>query len=71
MTARSKACIAALPPSVALLADKGYDSQNLREWLDDRGTKAVNPPRRNRKIQSEGGGGRRRHAVRLAAVEAL
>src|SRR3546814_7322648 len=44
-------CIAAMPPSAELVADKGYDSQALREWLEARGTQAVIPPRRNRKIQ--------------------
>ncbi|MFW2828546.1 IS5 family transposase [Sphingomonas sp. ID0503] len=47
----AKTCIAALPPSVELVADKGYDSQELREWLDQRGTQAVIPPRCNRKVQ--------------------
>jgi len=41
-------CIEAMPPSAELVADKGYDSQALREWLDERGTEAVIPPRRNR-----------------------
>ncbi len=40
-----------MPPSAELVADKGYDSQALREWLAGRGTRAVIPPRRNRKIQ--------------------
>nr|WP_188819823.1 IS5 family transposase [Novosphingobium indicum] len=44
-------CIEAMPPSTQLVADKGYDSQALREWLDERGTEAVIPPRKNRKIQ--------------------
>ena len=44
-------CIVALPPSAELVADKGYDSRALREWLDERGTTPVIPPRRNRKIQ--------------------
>ena len=42
-----------MPPSAELVADKGYDSQALREWLDGRGTQAVIPPRKNRKIQYE------------------
>ena len=46
-------CIEALPPSAELVADKGYDSQALREWLDERGTQAVIPPRKNRKIKYE------------------
>ena len=49
----AKACIEALPPSSELVADKGYDSQELREWLEERGTKAVIPPRKNRKVQYE------------------
>jgi transposase len=40
-----------MPPSAELVADKGYDSQALREWLADRGTQPVIPPRKNRKIQ--------------------
>jgi transposase len=35
-----------MPPSTELVADKGYDSQALREWLDARGTEAVIPPRK-------------------------
>lgn len=42
-------CIEALPPSAELVADKGYDSRALREWLEARGTKPVIPPRRYRK----------------------
>lgn len=49
----ARLCIEALPPSAELVADKGYDSQALREWLDERGTEAVIPPRRNRKVQYE------------------
>lgn len=64
----ARACIEALPPSAELVADlqsaprpvppgdrsaMGYDSQALRDWLDERGTKAVIPPRRNRKVQYE------------------
>ncbi|SFU22890.1 Transposase [Mesorhizobium sp. YR577] len=44
-------CIGAMPPSAELVADKGYDSQALREWLVERGTEPVIPPRKNRKIQ--------------------
>lgn len=35
----------------ALLADKAFDADWLREELDDRGAMAVIPPRANRKIQ--------------------
>ena len=40
-----------MPPSDELVADKGYDSAALREWLEERGTTPVIPPRRNRKVQ--------------------
>ena len=43
-------CIEALPPSAELVADKGYDSRALREWLEARGTPVI-PPRRYRKVQ--------------------
>ncbi|MDV6344062.1 IS5 family transposase [Nitrosomonas sp. Is37] len=49
----AQACLAAMPPSKELLADKGYDSKALREWLAQRGTTPVIPPRRNRKVQYE------------------
>jgi len=41
--------IDAMPPPDELVADKGYDSQALREWLVERGTQPVIPPRKNRK----------------------
>jgi transposase len=44
-------CIEALPPSAELVADKGYDSRLLREWLEARGTTPVIPPRSHRKVQ--------------------
>jgi transposase len=46
-------CIEALPPSRELVADKGYDSDELRAWLRKRNTRAVIPPRRNRKVQHD------------------
>lgn len=42
-----------MPPSAELVADKVYDSQALREWLVERGTEPVIPPRKNRKFQYE------------------
>ena len=36
-------------PAEELLGDKAYDSAELREWLGDRGTKAVIPNKSNRK----------------------
>jgi transposase len=38
-----------MPPSDELIADKGYDSAELRNWLAARGTTAVIPSRVNRK----------------------
>ncbi len=40
--------IEAMPPAAELVADKGYDSKALRDWLAERGTTAVIPPRKNR-----------------------
>ncbi|MDD2800444.1 MAG: transposase [Methylococcales bacterium] len=33
------------------MADKGYDTNALREWLKEQGIKAVIPPKSNRKEQ--------------------
>ena len=49
----AKQCIEAIPPSTELVADKGYDSNDLRHWLAERGTTAVIPPRRYRKAKPE------------------
>ena len=45
----AKLCLDAMPPSQEVLADKGYDSKDLRDWLNERGTQAVIPSRSNRK----------------------
>ena len=45
----AKLCIEAMPPSAELVADKGCDSQALREWPVARGTEPVFPSRKNRK----------------------
>jgi transposase len=47
----AKSCVAALPPSAELVADKGYDSDDLRAWLADRGTTPIIPPKRHRKAK--------------------
>ncbi len=47
----AKQCIESLPPSRELLADKGYDADALRNLLAERGTIAVIPPMRHRRIQ--------------------
>jgi hypothetical protein len=46
----AKACIAAMPASAERVGDKRYDSNDLRAWLAERGTTAVIPSKRNRKI---------------------
>jgi transposase len=47
----AKACIAAMPPSAELVGDKGYDSNDLRQWLAERGTQAVIPPKKHRTVK--------------------
>ncbi len=39
------------PEAKVLLADRGYDSDYIRETLEERGASAVIPTRRNRKVQ--------------------
>ena len=45
------ALLASLPPAKALLADKGYDADWLRDALADRKIEACIPSKSNRKIQ--------------------
>lgn len=47
----ARQCIESLPPTAQLVADKGYDANALRDWLAERGTEAVIPPMRHRRIQ--------------------
>jgi IS5 family transposase len=47
----ARVCIAAIPRSAYLVADKAYDGNDLRDWLAERGTTAVIPPKRHRKVQ--------------------
>jgi len=42
--------IEALPPSTRLIADKGYDANRFRSLLAERGTEAVIPSSKSRKI---------------------
>ena len=52
MIARSPSAVSKpCRPPPELVADKGYDSKALRDWLAERGTTAVIPPRKNRKVQ--------------------
>jgi len=46
----AEACLTALPPTAHLVVDKRYDSQNLREWLENCGNEPVISPRSNRKV---------------------
>ena len=39
-----------MPPAAELVADKGYDSKALRDWLAERGTTAV-PTAQEPKVQ--------------------
>jgi transposase len=49
----------------AVLADKAYDTNELREWLKSRGIKAVIPPKSNRKevIECDYWHYKERHAI--------
>jgi transposase len=47
----ARQCLAAMPPAKHIIVDKGYDSDDLRQWLEARGTTPLTPPRSNRKIQ--------------------
>ncbi|MCD7109320.1 transposase [Rhizobium sp. DKSPLA3] len=47
------AILEALLSKAESVANKSYDSQALREWFDDRGTQAIIPTRKNRKIKYE------------------
>lgn len=47
----AKACLQAAPKAAAVIADRGYDSDELRDFIKERGAKPVIPPKKNRKIQ--------------------
>jgi transposase len=40
-----------VPASAELAGDKGYDNDDLRQWLAGRGTTAVIPPKKHRKAR--------------------
>jgi putative transposase len=41
--------LAALPADLRVIADAAYDSDELRQWLAERGSRVVIPNRQNRK----------------------
>jgi transposase len=43
-------CLEAAPQAAAVIADRGYDSDELREFIKKRGAKPVIPPKKNRKV---------------------
>lgn len=45
----AKRLIRRTKPAKKLLGDRAYDSAELRQWLDERGTKPVIPNKSNRK----------------------
>ncbi len=52
----AKECLAAAPKAKVVLADRGYDSDALRDFIKQRGAKVVIPP--NVPERSPGGNGR-------------
>ena len=47
----AKECLEAAPKAAAILADRGYDSDELRDFIKERGGKPVIPPKKNRNVQ--------------------
>ena len=47
----ARACLEAAPKAAAVIADRGYDSDALRDFIKERGAKPVIPPKKNRKVQ--------------------
>jgi transposase len=44
-------CLEAAPKAAAVIADRGYDSDELRDFIQERGAKPVIPPKKNRRVQ--------------------
>jgi len=44
-------CLEAAPKAAAVIADRGYDSDELRDFIKERGATPVIPPKKNRRIQ--------------------
>ena len=47
----AKECLEAAPRAAAIIADRGYDSDELRDFIKERGGKPVIPPKKNRNVQ--------------------
>ena len=47
----AKECLEAAPKAAAIIADRGYDSDELRDFIKERGGKPVIPPKKNRNVQ--------------------
>lgn len=47
----AKECMKAAPKAAAIIADRGYDSDALRDYIKERGATPVIPPKKNRKLQ--------------------
>ena len=44
-------CLEAAPKTSTVIADRGYDRDEWREFIKKRGAKPVIPPKKNRKVQ--------------------
>ena len=47
----AKACLDVAPEAKIVIADRGYDSDELRNFIKQRGAMPVIPPKKNRKVQ--------------------
>lgn len=47
----AKECLEAAPRASAVIADRGYDSDELRDFIKSRGAKPIIPPKKNRNVQ--------------------
>jgi transposase len=44
-------CLEAAPKTAAVIADRGYDSDEWRDFIKERGANPVIPPKKNRRVQ--------------------
>jgi transposase len=47
----AKDCLAKAPRTKHIIADRGYDSDEVRAFIRKRGAKPVIPPKKNRKVK--------------------